>query len=80
MVEAVDIKVVFGRVLRQIRKEKNISQERLALEAELDRSYVSKLETGVYQPSISTLIAISEVLGCRPGMLVDMVKDELDKL
>jgi len=74
-----DIKVVFGRVLAEVRKEKKISQEHLAHEADLDRSYVSKLETGVYQPSISTLIAIAKVLEVRPGMLVDRVMDELEK-
>ncbi len=74
-----DIKIAFGKVLKEIRKEKHISQERLALEAELDRSYLSKLETGVYQPSLSTLIAIAKVLDIRAGLLVDRVEDELNK-
>ena len=56
-----------------------MSQETLALEAGLDRSYVSKLETGVYQPSISTLFSIAEVLGVRPSKLVDKVEDEISK-
>jgi len=71
----VDIKVIFGSVLRDIRNEKKISQERLALEADLDRSYVSKLETGVYQPSISTLFAIAGVLEIRPGEIVNRVDE-----
>ena len=69
-----DIKVAFGRTLREVRKEKNISQERLALEADIDRSYVSQLETGVYQPSLSMLFAISEVLEIMPADLVDRVE------
>ena len=72
-----DIKIVFGKVLRQVRKDKKISQEKLALEADLDRSYVSKMETGVYQPSISTIIAIAQILEIRAGLLLDMVEEEL---
>ncbi len=66
-----DIKIAFGKVLKQVRKEKNISQEQLAFDANVDRSYISKLETGVYQPSISTIFAISEVLGVKPYELVE---------
>jgi len=40
-----DIKIAFGLVLRRVRKEgkKKMSQERLALEADIDRAHVSKL-------------------------------------
>ena len=69
-----DIKAAFGSVLKELRTEKGLSQETLALEAGLDRSYVSKLETGVYQPSLSTLFAICEVLGVRPGNMVERVE------
>ena len=64
------IKVIFGKVLREFRKQKGFSQEQLANDADLDRSYISKLETGVYQPSISTLFAISEVLEIDPSIIV----------
>ena len=65
-----DIKSIFGLVLKQARNEKGISQEHLALESGLDRSYISKLEVGNYQPSISTIFEISEVLEVRPDELV----------
>ncbi|MCB1736011.1 MAG: helix-turn-helix transcriptional regulator [Gammaproteobacteria bacterium] len=71
-----DIKIVFGKVLRQARKEKQISQERLALEADVDRSYISKLETGAYQPSMSMLFALSGVLQIRPSELVRRVEEQ----
>ncbi len=74
-----DIRVVFGQVLQSVRKEKGIAQERLALEAGLDRSYISKLENGAYQPSLSTIIAIAKILDCRPGDLVDLVEEEMNK-
>ncbi|MCW8923971.1 MAG: helix-turn-helix domain-containing protein [Gammaproteobacteria bacterium] len=72
-----DIKIVFGKVLKELRAEKGVSQERLALEAELDRSYVSALERGIYQPSITKLFDIARVLGVRPGEIIDRVEHEM---
>ena len=63
----------FGCVLREFRKQRAISQENLAFEAGLDRSYISKLETGVYQPSMTTLFAIAEVLQIDPSEIVKRV-------
>lgn len=66
-----DIKVIFGKVLREIRTQKKVSQEQLANEAGLDRSYISKLETGIYQPSMTTLFSVSEVLEIAPSKMVE---------
>jgi transcriptional regulator with XRE-family HTH domain len=75
----VDIKIVFGKVLKQVRKEKNISQEQLAFDSNLDRSYISKLETGVYQPSISTIFSISQALGVKMSDLIIATEKQLTK-
>ena len=73
-----DAKIAFGIVLKQVRKEKKVSQEKLALEAGLERVHISRLERGLYQPSLSTIFAIADVLGCSAGNLVDLAKQELD--
>lgn len=75
----VDIRIAFGRVLRRIRKngKKKMSQERLALEADIDRAHVSKLEQGVFQPTLSTIFDMAKVLECTPAELVDLVDKEL---
>jgi len=72
-----DIKVIFGGILRKLRKEKGIAQEELAFESDLDRSYISKLETGIYQPSLSTLIAIADVFEVPADKLVKKVVGHL---
>lgn len=74
-----NIKIVFGKILKELRAEKGISQEKLALEAGLDRSYVSALERGVYQPSITKIFDMAKVLEVRPGLIVDRVFDEMNK-
>ena len=74
-----DIKIAFGLVLRRVRKEgkKKMSQERLALEADIDRAHVSKLEQGAFQPTLATIFELAKVLECTPAELVDLVDKEL---
>jgi transcriptional regulator with XRE-family HTH domain len=51
-----------GRNIRAIRKEKAISQERLALLADLDRSYMGGLERGQHNLTVITLKRIAATL------------------
>lgn len=44
-----------GNRIRELRKEKGISQEKLAFNAELDRTYVAGVESGKRNPSIKSL-------------------------
>jgi len=74
-----DIRIIFGQVLKRVRKQKNISQEKLALDAALDRAHISKLENGVYQPNLSTIFALAKILECSPGELMNLVESELLK-
>lgn len=52
----------FGQVLKELRKEKGLSQEELAHESGLDRTFISLLERGKRQPSLGTIISIANVL------------------
>ena len=74
---AMDIKEAFGRVLKVVRKEKGFSQEKLSFEAGRDRSYVSKIETGVYQPSLEMIFDYAEALEIKPSKLVELVENEM---
>ena len=60
----------FGNHLRQLRKEKGYSQEKLAFEAGLHPTYISMIETGKKQPSLSTLVSIARSLDVKLGELV----------
>lgn len=64
------VAVAFGAVLRAARMEAGISQEALGLACEIDRTYVSLLERGERQPTLSTVFALSEQLGVAPESLV----------
>jgi len=53
-----------GNQIRELRKSKGLSQEQLALQAEVDRSYVGGIERGERNVSFLTLVKIAACLGC----------------
>lgn len=55
--------VAFGIVLRELRKQRELSQEALAHESGLERNYISLLELGRNSASIKTLFKLTPVLG-----------------
>jgi transcriptional regulator with XRE-family HTH domain len=61
---------IFGDVIKDHRLKAGLSQERLALEAGVDRTFVSRLERGLRQPTISTVMALGEALGVSAADLV----------
>ena len=67
----------FGVVLRKLREESGLSQERFGFEVGLHRTYVSQLERGLKSPSLSTLYKISQFLKIKPSTLVTLVEKEL---
>jgi transcriptional regulator with XRE-family HTH domain len=63
----------FGMVLRNLRQGRSLSQETLALESELDRTFISLLERGLRQPSLTTILQLAGPLGVAPEDLVAAV-------
>lgn len=56
--------VELGEHIRDARKAKGLSQEQLALQAEIDRSYVGGIERGERNVSFLTLVKIAVCLDC----------------
>lgn len=67
---AVKIPQAFGRVLRELRTKAGLSQGQLALNAGLDRTYISLLERGLRQPTLLTLFRLAEILEVAPATMV----------
>ncbi|MFC0262394.1 helix-turn-helix domain-containing protein [Fontibacter flavus] len=57
-----DIKVAYGEKVKAIRKSQNVSQEKLAELADLDRTYISDIENGKRNVSIETVYKIAKAL------------------
>jgi transcriptional regulator with XRE-family HTH domain len=68
------IEMAFGQVLRAKRKELGFSQESLALEAGIDRNFVSLLERGLNQPSLTTIFKIAKALQIDPSYMLKEVQ------
>lgn len=62
----------FGSVLKELRAKAGISQEQLALQSGLDRTHVSKIERGLRQPTLATIVQLSATLHVRPERLVKL--------
>jgi transcriptional regulator with XRE-family HTH domain len=73
------IPAAFGDVLREERKRQNISQEQLALYADVDRTFVSQIERGIRQPTLTTLFKLARVLKVAPSALVARMERSLKR-
>lgn len=59
-----DLAKKFGHNIRLMRKDKGISQDKLALTADIDRSYVGRIERGEVNITLEKAYQIAMVLGC----------------
>lgn len=57
-----DIKEKIGLRLRELRKQKGLSQEKFAFECELDRTYIASIEQGKRNVSIANIEKIAKAL------------------
>jgi transcriptional regulator with XRE-family HTH domain len=64
-----EVKRRFGARLRQLRKARKLSQEKVALKAGLDRSYLGGIERGENNVSLVNIERIAEALGVGAGEL-----------
>jgi transcriptional regulator with XRE-family HTH domain len=69
--ESTDPKVLFGRHLAQLRKSKGWSQEKLALESGLARSYLGGVERGQRNVALLNICRLARALGMPPSALME---------
>lgn len=66
----------FAEVLKRLRAQKGISQEKLGFESGLHRTYISQLERGLKSPSLKTLERLCRALDISLSELVALVEQE----
>lgn len=69
----VDYVKLLGQNVRRVRVAAGLSQEALALELGIDRTYISGIERGVRNPSIKIIVALAERLGSSPAELLSVL-------
>ena len=62
--------LAFGRAIREIRHELDISQEELALRAGIQRSYLGGIERGERNPSLANIVKIAGTLEVAPSEIL----------
>ncbi|MGO4791343.1 helix-turn-helix domain-containing protein [Paenibacillus sp. 2KB_20] len=71
--------LAFGRALRNIRKEKKLTQDELSLYSRVDRSYISELENGEKAPTLLTITALARALHVKASVLIEGYERELEE-
>ena len=69
------IKNLFGEHIRKFRKSKGLSQEELALQSGLDRTYIGGVERGERNISLINICRIADALSISPDLLLSNLKE-----
>ena len=64
------LKERFGNLLAELRDAKGLSQSQLGIDCELDRTFISLLERGERQPSLTTIFKLAKALGTTPSSMM----------
>lgn len=67
----------FGLVIKQLRKARGYSQEALASEANIDRTFLSEMETGRKQPSLLTIFRLASALQLNASEVLRQVESKM---
>ena len=70
------IQVRFGRRLREVRKSKGLSQEKLGAQAGIARNFVSMIETGQRNVTLETVEKLAKALSCTMSNLMPDFDDQ----
>jgi transcriptional regulator with XRE-family HTH domain len=69
-----DVRKQFGRILRNLRNARKLTQEELAYRAGMDVTYLSDLERGKWNPSLAVLVDLARALTVHPSELLRDLK------
>ncbi len=63
--------IAFGNNFRQVRRKQGMTQDDLALEAEVERSTIVRIESAKMNASLDMILVLSKALGVHPRELFD---------
>jgi transcriptional regulator with XRE-family HTH domain len=66
-----------GLAVRRVRRQRRLSQEQLAAEALLHRTYISDIERGVRNASLTSLVRIADALEVKLSRLI-AIAEQID--
>lgn len=75
LVEEDGLPMSFGLAVRRARNELGLTQQQLAERAELDRSYLSEVERGTRNPTLTVQVRLAGALGIRLSDLIRQAEE-----
>jgi transcriptional regulator with XRE-family HTH domain len=75
-----DLRQVFATNLRRVRNARKLSQDELAYEAGVSRSYLSQLEKGTFYASLRIFGRLAQALNVEPAELVRLPERRAKRL
>ncbi|WNS42286.1 helix-turn-helix transcriptional regulator [Paenibacillus sp. MMS20-IR301] len=73
------IKQIIGKTVKAIRIKQGLSQEDLAHECNVDRSYISMIEVGRNEPSVTKIFDLCQGLKIKPSDFFKLIEIEYEK-
>lgn len=70
-----ELLIKLGKRIRELRKARGLSQEMLANEAGVDRSYMGNIERGENNPTVTSIVKIAKGLKVEVGELFPPIKN-----
>jgi transcriptional regulator with XRE-family HTH domain len=71
-----DLREIFATSLRRLRHERGLSQDDLAYEADVSRSYLSQIEKGSFHVSLKVIGKLAEALQVEPAEFLKILREE----
>ncbi|MBR4679264.1 MAG: helix-turn-helix transcriptional regulator [Bacteroidales bacterium] len=71
-----EIQEKFGLVIRKLRRQKHVSQEKFALDAGIDRTYIGDIENGSRNISLQMIEKIADYFGIQISEIFKQIEDE----
>lgn len=76
--QPVIIKQIIGKTVKALRIKQGMSQEDLAQECDVDRSYISMIEVGRNEPSVTKIFDLCKGLKIKPSDFFKIIEGEYD--
>ena len=70
---------ITGRIIRELREQRGVTQEVLSGLAAVSRSHLAEIETGHTNANVETLWKISDALGMKMSDLIHMVEQAIER-
>lgn len=70
--------ITLGKIISDLRRSAGLSQEELAVRADIHRTYVSQIERGLKSPTIVVLFKVSKALETTPSKILRLLEQQTD--